>query len=863
MKPQMLVWISILVLSCASNKKTWVVEGEDIPVEESLLDTLVVTDEEWQDDTVPKVFRPSATLYYDILHTKLALSFDWQKRHVLGRADLTITPYFSPIDHIVLDAVGFEIHGVYLGQAYVQTGYQYDDKKLTVALGKMYKRGENIVLRIDYTAMPDKLPAGGSDAITSEKGLFFIDPLDEDPDVPSQIWTQGETENNSRWFPTFDKPNERFTQEILLTVDTMYKTLSNGNKIASQLHGNGMRTDHWKQDKPHAPYLAMVAVGEFHEEVDKWENVPLHYFVEKKYQRHANQIFNHTPEMLSFFSEKLAFPYPWDKYAQVAVRDFVSGAMENTGAVVFGSFVQKTDKELIDNENDNIVAHEMMHHWFGDLVTCEDWSNLTLNEGFANYAEYLWLEHKYGKDKAEEHRINEMAGYFNQTYLEKPHPLIHYFYADKEKMFDAHSYNKGGLVLHMLRNYIGDDAFFASLNRYLTDNQFTAVEVDELRMAFEDVTGQDLHWFFDQWFLSPGHPSLTVSYTYDSLANTLQISVAQTQSPDGHLSVYRLPVEVAVYAADGAVNYYPALIDQRNQVITIEGIANQPSVAVLDGKGVLLASIQEEKSAEQYQAQYLFSGHFYDKYDALYNLQPMPANVIEAGLNDSYAYFRSETVRSIPDSLASTYADRLQALALSDPHSQVRREALIKLSMVDDIDLVPICNMVMMSESAYPVIDVALQVLAMADPEKAARYIARFRDEDSDYLAATLVGILGEVPTDEDWAFLERKARTVGVNHMVDFYTACQTYLVGKPAETMSRAIDFLSSIAADPKGNVYRKYLALIGLLNMGEDVSARMDTQPILDDEMLLQRLAETIRSIVENEQNPILKEKYSEMR
>jgi aminopeptidase N len=264
MKPQMLVWISILVLSCTSNKKTWVVEGEDIPIEESLLDTLVVTDEEWQEDTLPKVFRPSATLYYDILHTKLALSFDWQKRHVLGRADLTITPYFSPIDHIVLDAVGFEIHGVYLGQSYVQTGYQYDDKKLNVALGKMYKRGENIVLRIDYTAMPDKLPAGGSDAITSEKGLFFIDPLDEDPDVPSQIWTQGETENNSRWFPTFDKPNERFTQEILLTVDTMYKTLSNGNKIASQLHGNGMRTDHWKQDKPHAPYLAMVAVGEFH-----------------------------------------------------------------------------------------------------------------------------------------------------------------------------------------------------------------------------------------------------------------------------------------------------------------------------------------------------------------------------------------------------------------------------------------------------------------------------------------------------------------------------------------------------------------------------------------------------------------------
>ncbi len=211
--------------------------------------------------------------------------------------------------------------------------------------------------------------------------------------------------------PTFDQPNERSTQEFWITVEDKYKTLSNGLMISSNKNADGTRTDYWRMDQPHAPYLHMLAVGEFAKVDDKWRNVPLSYYVEPKYEPYAKEIFAHTPEMLEFFSKTLGVDYPWPKYSQIIVRDYVSGAMENTTAVIFGEFVQKTDRELADDNNDLIVAHEMFHHWFGDYVTTEAWSNLTLNEGFANYSEYLWFEHHDGKAAAEEHRMTELQGY--------------------------------------------------------------------------------------------------------------------------------------------------------------------------------------------------------------------------------------------------------------------------------------------------------------------------------------------------------------------------------------------------------------------------------------------------------------------
>jgi len=847
----------ILISGCSTSKEVVYVPSEEELLDETMLDTLVITDSA-DVDSLPKEYRPSATLAYDLLHTKLELSFLMDSQFVLGKAHLTMKPFFKPISEVTLDAVGFDIHSIKSDATLKDLKYSYDGKKLVISLDTTYFSSQKFGVLIYYTAKPNQNEESGSEAITSDKGLFFINPTGTDPDMPTQIWTQGETENNSKWFPTFDKPNERFTQEIILTVDNKYLTLSNGKKIKSTDNKDGTRTDHWKQDKPHAPYLAMIAVGEFHEEMDEWNGVPLHYIVEKGWRNHAKKIFNHTPEMLSFFSGKLKYPYPWDKYAQVVVKDFVSGAMENTSAVVFGDFIQKTTRELIDNDNDYIVAHEMMHHWFGDLVTCEDWSNLTLNEGFANYAEYLWFENKYGKDRAEHHRMNEMNGYYSQVFGQGAHPLVHYYYDDKEQMFDAHSYNKGGLVLHMLRNYLGDEAFYAGLNKYLVDNAYTAVEVDELRMAFEDTVGEDLHWFFDQWFLGNGHPHLDVTYTYNDENKVLLVEVDQTNTPKGFYENFKLPVDIALYYEDGTVQYHPVVINEKKQRILIEDLKAQPATYVFDGKNVLLAMINENKTPEQYKAQFRLSNRFMDKVIAFTSTNDGNADLIDKAIKDPFYLIRNMGIDAISAEKASNYINELQSLTFSDPHSEVRRGALVKLLEMEDFDPTTLCQNILNGEQAYPVIQIALEVLGNVDPERAKPFIDKYKKDETDYLAATLAGIITADDTD-GVAYLESKSKTIGINNMFEFYGQYHEFLMGKDLSILHNAADVMKALATNKDGNMFRKYLATVTLIKMAEDVTSREETKSDTKNIDFLNKIKNIITQVVDGETNPTLLEKY----
>jgi aminopeptidase N len=859
--------LAIALLSCVAACKTKkeLATGEFEPdTIERMLDPIVVTPESSEEkDSIPKIYRATAKIDYDIIHTSLDLRFDWTKQHVIGTAELAIKPHFHPITSVALDAVGFDIKSVKANNG--EAKYQYDGRKLTVELNKSYSRKEKFTIFVDYIAKPNENATSGSAAITSDKGLFFINPLGADPDVPQQIWTQGETENNSRWFPTFDKPTERFTQEIKITVADKFITLSNGLKVNTRKNADGTRTDHWKQDQPHAPYLAMIAVGEFHEEVDKWEGKPLHYFVEKGWAKHAKKIFNHTPEMLSFFSQKLDYPYPWDKYSQIIVKDYVSGAMENTGAVIFGDFIQKTDRELIDNDNDAIVAHEMMHHWFGDLVTCEDWSNLTLNEGFANYAEYLWQEHKYGRDRAEYHRLNEMNGYLSTVQPGNAHPLIHYFYNNKEDMFDAHSYNKGGLVLHMLRNYLGEEAFFAGLNKYLKDNAYTAVEVDELRIAFEDISGEDLHWFFDQWFMGKGHPTFNVQYDYNEATKTLTVDVDQSLTPAEYHQGFIVPFDLAIYYPDGTVVSKQLKVSEMKSQFVLTNI-EKPAAYVLDGKNVVLGLFEENKSEEVLLQQFLLSPHLFDKIMAFSYLNSSPQGLkllkssafIDKALNDRSHVIRMIGLQTIADStaLVEKYIDKLEKMATTDAHSEVRNNALYALMNAGDYDPTNICTLIMESEQAYPVINAAMSVLG-ADTDKAMKYFERFKNEPSDALATSLAQILN-TDNAEVLSYLERKANTISVNNVVDFFGAYGSFLSQRPTKIIGASISSLGKIAENPVGNIYRKYMALKTVATLSEVLNSRTTEPEALS---YAKEASAIVKKVVASEQSPLLKARYDE--
>jgi aminopeptidase N len=355
-----------------------------------------------------------------------------------------------------------------------QLKYQYDGLQLFIKLDKMYKGAEKYTIFIDYISKPDELKVEGSAAITDAKGLYFINPLGEDKEKPIQIWTQGETEANSVWMPTIDKPNQKSTEEIYMTVPTKYVTLSNGKLMSQKKNTNGTRTDYWKMDLPHAPYLFFMGVGDFAIIKDYYKGKEVNYYVEKKEAPFAKEVFGNTPAMIQFFSTKLGVEYPWVKYSQIVGRDYVSGAMENTTATLHQESAYQNSRQLKDgNIWEETIAHELFHHWFGDLVTAESWSNLTLNESFANYSEYLWDEFKYGKDSADEHNLDNLIGYLQSGSENKD--LVRFKYSDKEDMFDGVSYNKGGRILHMLRNYVGEDAFFKSLNTHSDNDNFTSV----------------------------------------------------------------------------------------------------------------------------------------------------------------------------------------------------------------------------------------------------------------------------------------------------------------------------------------------------------------------------------------------------
>ncbi len=771
--------------------------------EERTLDELVVTAP--RDYKLP-TYNAAADREWDLLHMDLDLRFDWTNERVFGRADLQLKPYFYDQKTLTLDAKGFEIFDVF--DAVGKTlEYEYNGSKLVVDLEQIYNRDQTVVLTVDYVAQPSAMPEGGSAAITSDKGLFFINPRGEEANKPRQIWTQGETEHNSKWFPTIDKPNEQLTHQISITVEEKFVTLSNGTKISSKSNA-GTRTDTWKMDMPHAPYLVMIAVGDFAVVTEEVDGLLLEYYVEKEYEPYAKQIFAHTPEMISYFSDVLDYPYPWDKYSQIITKDYVSGAMENTTAVIFGDFIQKTDRELIDDDNDFIVAHELFHHWFGDLVTVESWANLTLQEGFANYSEHLWQEHKYGLDAAGFQRNNEKQGYLASIMQSGTHPLIHYGYGDKEEMFDGHSYNKGGLVLHMLRKELGDEAFFEGLNKYLNDNVHSAVEVDELRMAFEDVTGLDLHWFFDQWYLSAGHPNLELAYDYDATAKELIVSVDQTQNTESAKAIFQLPVTLSAFNADGTESQYNFTINERSYEVALL-MEEEPALIVFDRYDHLLMVKSESKTTEEYMRQYewvdtyIHRAEAIDKIKSKKEAQPL----LEKALTDNHFSIRKKAVENIKLFNRADLVMQIEKMAKSDEHSAVRAAAVKKLRGVEGIDISKLTGEIMSSDRSYNVISAALETLNKEDKEAALSEAVKLKSEKTALLVGAVSDILAGSGDVSHLPYFEDRLTSVSLFSAFNFYDSYYDLLSKLDVPAILSKSQKLKDIATSPGENVFYRF--------------------------------------------------------
>jgi aminopeptidase N len=746
-------------------------------------------------------YQASEKRDFDLIHTRLSVSFDWENAYCIGQATLVLKPYFYDQSVLKLDARGFDIKKIALVENETigeSIAFTYDGEVITIPLGKSFTREDEVVVFIDYVAKPNELEEGGSSAITSDKGLYFINNKGEDPNKPMQIWTQGETQSNSCWFPTIDKPNERMTQEIKITIDSAYKTLSNGELEYSILNGDGTRTDYWRQDLPHAPYLAMMAIGRFTVVKDSWRDMEVNYYVEAEYESSARLVWGKTPEMLDFFSKKLGVDYPWSKYSQVVVRDFVSGAMENTTASTFFEQMNITEREYLDQNHEDIIAHELFHQWFGDLVTCESWSNLPLNESFATYGEYLWFEHKYGRAEADKKGNDDLSIYFQVARNQKV-DMIRYDYSSREEMFDVHSYQKGGRILHMLRKYVGDEAFFTALNQYLKAHKFNSVEIHDLRLAFEKVTGEDLNWFFNQWFLNQGHPELEFESTFLPEEKAVQIITKQIQNLEEN-PLYKLPLDIDLYSETGKVRRR-IWVEQQTDT-TLIPMKTAPVLVNFDAEKTLVGKKVDPKSADEWLTLFNRGELYLDKIEALEGLVDKPGvqlnQAVSKALSDPFWNIRRVAVNMVDlldSSARSKVYPTLVKIAESDDKSAVRSSAITALNKnYPSQNIIPIVNNGL-KDMSYSVNASSLNALADRDYEAAYKEAKSLETVGNSTIRRTICSIYGKQGSESDHAYFLEMLPSLSGFEPLFYLRSYQEFLKNKSAQAQKDAADMLNGI--------------------------------------------------------------------
>ncbi len=793
-------------------------------------------------------YRASATKVNDLVHTKLAVKFDYAKRYLYGQEWITLKPHAYATDSLRLDAKGMDIKAVALmnGTQQIPLKFDYSDQNnLRIALGRSFKPGESYTVYLDYTAKPDELKVKGSAAITDAKGLYFVNPDSTVKGKPVQVWTQGETEGSSAWFPTIDRPNQKTTEEIAMTVPAKYVTLSNGRMVSSTPAGPGLRTDTWKMDQPHSPYLFMMAVGDFKIYKDTWRGKEVNYYLEPKYAPYAKQIFGNTPDMLEFFSTRLGVEYPWNKYAQIVCRDYVSGAMENTTATLHGEQVQMTDRELIDREyqQESVIAHELFHQWFGDYVTAESWSNLTVNESMADFSEGLYAEHKYGRDAADAHNYSNLRRYLANP-ADAAKNLVRFHYGDKEEMFDLVTYQKGGAVVDMLRTYLGDDVFFAGLQKYLKDNALGNGEAHQMRLAMEAVSGQDLNWFYNQWYFGAGHPVVTIDYAWDAGRKTEIVTVKQTQGGDP----FRLPFVIDYYV-NGKAQRQRVLMTQASQMFDMP-LAAQPALVNVDAEKKLVWLKTDNKPFSAFAYQYANAPLYVDRREAVAAAKdaqakdPAARALLLRALNDKSYNLRMIVLESLDmenKTMAKAAAPVLRKLLATEKDPNVQAYTLEALGQLKDKRDVPTFTKYLAESRSYGVQGRALGALAEVAPQQALAKAKAMESDGHPTVTQAVVATYAVAGGVAQWPYIRDKFDAAGLQERAGLLPGLAAMLprLSEP-KAFAEDVDRLKGIGIQFKSQGADQ--AIIGLLQNG--LTEKSQSASVPENRQTLERAIQEIQ-------------------
>jgi len=473
----------------------------------------------------PTVPAPERIRTYDVNHIKIDVSFDWSEKKVIGNVETKIIPLHNGMNIFEVDAIAFNINYIRDSKGN-ELKYEYDGKKLKIITDVYYKISDTIIYTVDYNCKP-------------QRGLFFIYPTELNPSLPFQIWTQGEGEDNRHWIPIYDYPNDKTTFEIYVTTERKYETLSNGYlHYSKKIYDSQDKQDHWVMDKPNSTYLIMLAVGDFNIEKDEFNGLPIHSYVDQNINfDEAKYSFRNTPQMMKVFNESFGY-YPWNKYAQVVVEDFIYGGMENTTATVLNRRSIYNPEIEKDYTSDPLISHELGHQWWGDLTTCSNWNEMWLNESFATYSTAIWKEKYFGNDEYDYDIYLNGENTFNTDSVTGRYPVWAGYGSVTVNIYD-----KGAVVLHSFRHILGDK-FFPSLKSFLTNNAYKNVVSNDLIAAIDKTTGGDNKWMFDQWIWKAGFPEFKVSYEFDEKTKEVVLNVKQIQKTDTLTPLFRIPMEI-------------------------------------------------------------------------------------------------------------------------------------------------------------------------------------------------------------------------------------------------------------------------------------------------------------------------------
>jgi aminopeptidase N len=657
---------------------------------------------------------------YDVLHYRIEVTLDERARTVRGAVTVTLVPLRPALRVVDLDAEALTIESARLaGQ---DLPFEVLEKNVRVRLNAPASFRDTLRLTLRYAAQP-------------RRGLYFVGPDTSDPSRPWQMWTQGEDMDNHFWFPCYDYPNDMATSEVIATVNSAFTAVSNGRLVSStEDKARKSRTFHWRQSLPHVSYLIMLAAGEYTVLRETAGSVPLEYYVYPRHGEDAKACFRETPEILRFFNETIGVAYPWEKYAQVLCNNFIVGGMENTSATTLMDEATVYDaRARVDGIPTSLIAHEMSHQWWGDLVTCADWRHLWLNEGFASYFDELYHEHARGRDEFDYQVYRSQLAGIESDARDGRKPIV------SVGSYGTNLYPRSAAVLHMLRFILGDELFWRAIRGYAMTYRHKPVETNDLKRSIEETTGYNLHWFFEQWLYKAGYPRFEVTPVWSDSADVLSLGVRQTQTMDSLTGVFRTPVDIEIWAGDVPATYRVELLSADTTFRF--PCASHPDMVIFDKGNWILKELTIRTSVDEWLVQARRAPNPVDRLRALKAIEAADslgsslAAVCRIALSDSFYGVREAALRALPvlSKASPEGKDSARATAigvLRDPVPSVRTAALGTLLRLGGAEAAgPVREA--LKDSSYTVVSTALYTLAQVDSAGAAPDIMRYLDMPS------------------------------------------------------------------------------------------------------------------------------------